>query len=182
MAVAGFIEFVVAGMAYPVADHVEVHVTVVAHRGIVFAAPVAQHRFGEPPIAALRNKAPAVDPHTQRTAIFAVGELADSGLERLGVRGCAAGFKGHLDVVEGRVAHSRGPPSFGFWMRRAATVPGRTSPSPSRRLRSSPPLRNWPHRTARAAYCHCDCVWVRSVASSGDIGARRVGQRQIGRT
>ena len=84
--VAGFVEFVVADLPHPVADHVEVHLRVVAHRGIVFARAIAQHRFAEAPIAALGNEAPAVDPHAQRAVVLAVGELPHARLKMLRCR------------------------------------------------------------------------------------------------
>ena len=83
VAVAGFVEGVVADLPHPVADHVEVHVAVVAHGGVVLAGAVAQHGFAEAPVAAAGNEAAAVDPHAQRAAFLAVGELADAGLEGL---------------------------------------------------------------------------------------------------
>ncbi len=88
VAVAGVVEGVVAGLSHPVADHGEVHVAVVADGDVVFARAVAQHGFGEAPVAAARDEAAAVDEDLQRAAVFGVGELADAGVEafRIGHR------------------------------------------------------------------------------------------------
>src|SRR5580658_3365196 len=68
--VAGFKECIIAHLPNPVADHCEVHVTVVAHGRIVLARTVAQHRLAESPVAAAPDEAPSVDPYLQRTAFF----------------------------------------------------------------------------------------------------------------
>ena len=114
MAVAGIVELILADLADPVADHVEVHLGVVAHGGVVLPRAVAQHGFAEAPVAALGNEAAAVDPHAQRAAFLAVGELAHAGLEPLRVGNRAGGgFELQADVVKIRLAVSGGPPEFG---------------------------------------------------------------------
>src|ERR1035438_7996117 len=111
VAVAGFVELVLADLAHPVADHVEIHFRVIAHGGVVFAGAVAQHAFAEAPTAALGNEAAAVDPHFERAALFAVGELADARLELFGVgNGVGGVFELQAHVVEIGRAVSGGPP------------------------------------------------------------------------
>src|ERR1039457_1859141 len=111
VAVAGFVELVLADLAHPVADHVEIHFRVIAHGGVVFAGAVAQHAFAEAPTAALGNEAAAVDPHFERAAFFAVSELTDARLELFGVgNGVGGGFELQAHVVEIGRAVSGGPP------------------------------------------------------------------------
>ena len=70
--VAGVIELTVANLSDPVADHVHIHVAVVAHVGIVFASAVSQVGLREPPVAAQRIHAHAIDKEVQALAV-AVG-------------------------------------------------------------------------------------------------------------
>ena len=111
MSVAGFVEFVVADLPHPIADHVEVHLAVIAQSGIIFARTVAQHRFAESPIASASDKTPAVDEDSQRAVICAVGHLADSRFHRLGVRCLSAlEFECQFQVIQIRIAVANRPP------------------------------------------------------------------------
>src|ERR1039458_5753581 len=148
VAVAGFVELVLADLAHPVADHVEIHFRVIAHGGVVFAGAVAQHALAEAPTAALGNESAAVDPHFQRAAFLAVGELPHARLERLsvgdGVGGCLE-LQAH--VVEIGLAVSGGPPQLRVGEFRvcftdcawdAGSVTGRSKDSAPKRPRSVP--------------------------------------------
>jgi hypothetical protein len=64
-------ESIVAHLADPIADHREVHVAVISHSGVEFARAISQHRFAEAPISAARDKAPAIYPNLERSAVFA---------------------------------------------------------------------------------------------------------------
>src|ERR1019366_4296052 len=111
VAVAGFVELVLADLAHPVADHVEIHFRVIAHGGVIFAGAVAQHAFAEAPTAALGNEAAAVDPHFESAAFLAVSELPHARLELFGVgNGVGGGFELQAHVVEIGRAVSGGPP------------------------------------------------------------------------
>ena len=81
VAVACFVKCVVADLADPVADHGEVHLAVVAHRGVVLASAIAQHRFAEAPVAAARDEAAAIDPDAKRFVVFVISELPHAGFE-----------------------------------------------------------------------------------------------------
>src|ERR1019366_2442407 len=113
VAIAGFVELLLADLAHPVADHVEVHFGVIAHGGVVFAGAVAQHALAEAPTATLGNETAAVDPHVQLAARFAVGELPHARLELPGV-GYGVGRRLELQIhfIQVGLAVSGGPPQF----------------------------------------------------------------------
>ena len=74
--IGGVIEGFVAGLADPVADHVEVLVAVVTHSGFVFASTIAEHGLGKAPIASVSDESAAVDRYLEYAAVFGVSELA----------------------------------------------------------------------------------------------------------
>ena len=113
MTVAGFIKGFIADLADPVADHGEIHLAVVADRGVVFARTVAKHGFAESPVAATRDESASVDPDAQIASIFAVGHLADACFEGFPVDCLSTSFDRDLCVVEIRIAVADGPPQFG---------------------------------------------------------------------
>src|ERR1700733_3720991 len=109
--VAGFVEFVVADLPYPISNHVEIHLAVVTQGAVIFASTVAQHRLAKSPIAAASDKAPAVDEDSQRTVVLTVGHLADSGFQRLGVGYLPIlEFKFQFHVIQMRISVADRPP------------------------------------------------------------------------
>src|SRR5271168_1800891 len=83
MPVAGFPEGVVADLPDPVANHREVHLAVIADRGVIFAGAIAEHRLAKSPVAATSDEASAIDEDPQHPAIFAISKLANACFEGL---------------------------------------------------------------------------------------------------
>ena len=61
--IAGIVEFHVACLPYPVADHIEIHFFVQRERSVIFLCPKPQVKLAESPISALRREAMAVYEH-----------------------------------------------------------------------------------------------------------------------
>src|SRR6201998_2047509 len=114
MAIAGFVKCVIADLADPVANHGEIHLTVIAHGGIVFARTIAQHRFAESHITPARDESAANDPDAQISAVFAVGHLANTGLEGSLVDYLSTGLYRDLCNIEIRITVADRPPQPGI--------------------------------------------------------------------
>ena len=110
MAVAGFIEFAVAGLSYPVAYHIEVHLLVIPHRTVVLSASVAEVGLGETPVAAQRNHTAVVDKELQTGAHLLVGHLSYANLVVERVYLLTTLKKGKTGTVEVGLAIAHGPP------------------------------------------------------------------------
>ena len=78
--VAGIVELLIACLANPVTDHIQVHIPVHTRRGVIFLSTVAEIIFTEAPVAALREEAAAVDEHFQVAHHIAVCEFPDARL------------------------------------------------------------------------------------------------------
>src|SRR5215831_7087697 len=73
-AIGSVVECLVAHLADPVANHVEVLVLMEAQRSVVLARAIPQHRLGKSPVSPPRDEAASVDPYLQHSAVFGVGE------------------------------------------------------------------------------------------------------------
>ena len=138
VAVAGFVEFVVAGLPDPVADHGEVHVAVVADGGVVLA------RRGS--AASIRGK-PQLPPRgMKRRPLIHMRSAPPSSLKAnwrtpalkrfVSETPRRAGLEAQLDVVEIRIAVAGRPPELRILQpQRRDVSTDRASPYDGRRLR-----------------------------------------------
>ncbi len=81
VAVTSLIEFLVAGHTHPVANHIIIHLLVVAHSSIKFTAAVVQIVLAEGPVATQRNQSSVVDEDSEFCIFIYRFNLTDSSLE-----------------------------------------------------------------------------------------------------
>ena len=85
ISVAGIIQFFVANHAYPVAKHGEVHVCMISHGSLVFAAPVIQVRLTEAPVTTTANETATVDVEVQHVVLLVERHLTNTDFEVTGI-------------------------------------------------------------------------------------------------
>ena len=110
VAVTSLIKLLVADHADPVTHHRKVHIGMVSHGNIIFAAAIVQIRFTEAPVTASADKATAIDKEAQDMIILIECHLADTDFEVFRIRNLIIHFEGEVGIVEVRRAVTFRPP------------------------------------------------------------------------
>ena len=110
IAVAGLIEFPVAGHAHPVANHVVVHLLVVTHGSIKLPATVIQVVLAKGPVASKRHQPAVVDIYLQFCVLVNGLHLTDACLVLDGIALLPIDDELKACIVQIGLSISVGPP------------------------------------------------------------------------
>ena len=110
MAVAGFIQLLVADHTDPVTHHREVHIRMISHRNVIFTATVVQVRFAESPVTATTDKAASIDKEGQDMIVFVERHLADTDFEVFSIRNLIVDLERKVRIIEVRRSVTVRPP------------------------------------------------------------------------
>ena len=78
IAVASLVELAVANLSHPVADAVQMHVAMIAHGCVIFAATIAEVVLRESPVAAHWHEAHTIDKNLQMSGGVSIGDFSNS--------------------------------------------------------------------------------------------------------